>query len=89
MLADKNFDDMIKILFRAEDFVIVTPPDSERAASTDILCETLKKYHIPCAAVEDNFKAIERLKNSAGDVKIIAGSLYLIGKVRKFINRSE
>lgn len=88
-LKDKNFDEMIRILFRAEDFVIVTPPDSERAASTEILCETFRKYHIPCAAVEDNFEAIERLKNSSGDVKIIAGSLYLIGHVRKFINRSE
>ena len=88
-LRDKNFDEMTKILFRAEDYVIVTPPDSERAASTEILCATLRKYHIPCAAVEDNFEAIKRLKNSAGDVKIIAGSLYLIGKVRKFINRSE
>ena len=88
-LKDKNFDEMIRILFRAEDFVIVTPPDSERAASTEILCETLRKYHIPCAAEEDNFAAIERLKNSSADVKIIAGSLYLIGHVRKFINRSE
>ena len=85
-LRDKNFDEMIRILFRAEDFVIVTPPDSERAASTEILCETLRKYHIPCAAVEDNFAAIERLKDSIADVKIIAGSLYLIGKVRKLIN---
>ena len=85
-LRDKNFDEMIKILFRAEDYVIVTPPDSERAASTEILCETLRKYHIPCAAVENNFEAIEQLKNLAGDVKIIAGSLYLIGKVRKLIN---
>ena len=86
-LHDKNFDEMIKILFRAEDYVIVTPPDSERAASTEILCATLRKYQIPCAAIEDNIEAIERLKNSAGDVKIIAGSLYLIGKVRKiFIN---
>ncbi len=86
-LKDKNFDEMIKILFRAEDYVIVTPPDSERAASTEILCETLNKYHIPCAAIEDNIAAIEQLKNSAADVKIIAGSLYLIGKVRSFIKK--
>lgn len=88
-LRDKNFDEMIKILFRAEDYVMVTPPDSERAASTEILCATLNKYHIPYAAIEDNIAAVERLKNSVGDVKIIAGSLYLIGRVRKFINRSE
>ena len=84
-LRDKNFDEMIKILFRADDFVIVTPPDSERAASTEILCETLRKYKISCTAVENNFEAVERLKNSFGDVKIIAGSLYLIGNVRRKI----
>lgn len=84
-LKDKNFDEMIKILFRADDFVIVTKPDSERAASVDIICKTLRDYQIPCAAVEDNFAALERLKNSSADLKIIAGSLYLIGAVRKFV----
>ena len=84
-LKDKNFAEMIKILFRADDFVIVTPPDSARAASTESLCKVLRENNIPCAAVEDNLAAIERLKKSSGDVKIIAGSLYLIGKVRRKI----
>ena len=84
-LRDKNFAEMIKILFRADDFVIVTPPNSERAATTEILCKTLHENDSPCAAVENNLEAIERLKNSAGDVKIIAGSLYLIGNVRRKI----
>ncbi len=82
-LRDKNFPDMIKILFRADDFVIVTPPNSERAAPTYLICNELRKKKISCAAVEDNFAAVERLKNSSGDVKIIAGSLYLIGAIRK------
>ena len=84
-LKDKNFGAMIKILFRADDFVIVTPPDSERAASTKMLCDCLRENNIPCAAVENNFEAVERLKISDGDIKIIAGSLYLIGAVRKFL----
>ncbi len=84
-LKDKNFSEMIKILFRADDFVIVTPPDSERAASTEMLCKCLHENKIPCAAVENNFDAVELLKKSSGDVKIIAGSLYLIGTLRKYI----
>jgi len=84
-LKDKNFAEMIKILFRANDYVIVTPPDSERAASTEMLCKSLHENNISCAAVENNFEAIERLKNLDGDTKIIAGSLYLIGKVRRII----
>ncbi|MBR6888702.1 MAG: bifunctional folylpolyglutamate synthase/dihydrofolate synthase [Selenomonadaceae bacterium] len=85
VLADKNFAEMIKILFRAEDFVIVTPPNSERAASTEIICKNLREHAINCVAVENNFEAVERLKNLTGDVKIIAGSLYLIGAVRHLI----
>ncbi len=84
-LRDKDFNSMIKILFRADDFVIVTKPNSERAASTETLCACLRENKIPCAAVEDNLAAVDRLKNSVGDVKIIAGSLYLIGAVRKFV----
>ena len=85
VLKDKNFSDMIKILFRAEDFVIVTKPDSERAANPEMICEILHERGIECIAVENNFEAVERLKNSVGDVKIIAGSLYLIGAIRKKI----
>ena len=84
-LRDKDFDTMIKILFRADDLVIVTPPQSERAASTSALCKCLRERGIRCLAVEDNLAAVERLMNTAGDVKIIAGSLYLIGAVRRFI----
>lgn len=84
VLKDKNFDAMIKILFRADDFVIVTKVPSERTAEPETLCEILRRRDVNCVAVEDNFAAVERLKNSGGDVKIIAGSLYLIGAVRKF-----
>ena len=85
VLKDKDFDEMIKILFRADDFVIVTKPDSERAASTETLCRCLRAINISCTAVENNFEAVERLMNSDGDVKIIAGSLYLIGAVRNLV----
>ena len=83
-LADKNFDEMIKILFRAEDFVIVTPPISERAAAIKILCENLSARGIKNVGVEDIAEAVQLLKNTVGDVKIVAGSLYLIGAARKY-----
>ncbi|MBR0103567.1 MAG: bifunctional folylpolyglutamate synthase/dihydrofolate synthase, partial [Selenomonadaceae bacterium] len=84
-LRDKDFDSMIKILFRADDLVIVTPPDSERAASTDTLCKCLHERGIKCLAIENNVAAVERLMKTSSDVKIIAGSLYLIGAVRRFV----
>lgn len=84
VLEDKNFDEMIKILFRENDFVIVTRVPSERAAEPETICEILRGRGVECVTIENNFAAVERLKNFVGDVKIIAGSLYLIGAVRKF-----
>lgn len=84
-LADKRFSEMIDILFRAEDFVIVTPPDSERAATSKILCETLDAHGIKNVAVEKISDAVKLLKSTKSEIKIIAGSLYLIGAARKFL----
>ena len=84
-LADKNFNEMIEILFRADDFVIVTPPHSERAATVQILCKSLSEHGIKNVGVEKLSDAVKMLKETAGKVKIIAGSLYLIGAARKFI----
>lgn len=88
-LADKNFDEMIEILFSADDFVIVTPPNSERAATTKILCENLSSRRIENVALENITDAVKLLKNTNGNVKIVAGSLYLIGAVRKLLNHKE
>ncbi len=84
-LADKNFEEMIKILFRKDDFVIVTPPNSERSAQIEILCETLTKYGIKNIGEKNLSDAVKKLLNCEG-IKIAAGSLYLIGDVRKWIH---
>ena len=83
VLADKNFRAMIEILFRAGDVVILTRPNSERAAAPEVLAEILRERGVECFVVEDNLEAVARLK-SFGGMRIIAGSLYLIGAVRKF-----
>ncbi len=82
VLGDKNFSDMIKILFRTDDFVIVTEPPSERKADAETICAFLNERKISCVAVKDNFAAVEKLFSTTADVKIIAGSLYLIGAIR-------
>lgn len=84
-LADKNFPKMIEILFRADDFVIVTPPNSERAATSKVLCENLSSRGIKNIAAENISDAVATLKNFDAETKIIAGSLYLIGAARKFL----
>ena len=83
-LADKNIDAMIKILFRADDFVIVTQPVSSRAESVENLCNKLKNLGIKNVGAKNISDAVEKLKTCNG-LKIAAGSLYLIGDVRKNI----
>ena len=80
-LADKNFDEMIKILFRPDDFVIVTPPNSERAATVEILCERLTENGIENISIKNLHKAVEKFLHF-DRIKIAAGSLYLIGDAR-------
>lgn len=89
VLADKNFPDMINILFRTDDFVIVTEPPSSRAADVDAVCKLLREREISCIAVKDNFEAVDELFSTHADVLIIAGSLYLIGAVREAALKSR
>ena len=84
-LADKNFDAMAEILFRAGDFVIVTPPESERAATIEVLRGSLNSRGIENIGVAKIADAVEVLRNFDAEVKIVAGSLYLIGAARKFV----
>ena len=84
-MADKNFSRMIEILFRAEDFVIVTPPHSERAAAVKTLCENLSAHGIKNIGVENFVDAVKLLKKTPAEIKIIAGSLYLIGAIRMYL----
>ena len=85
VLADKDIDEMIKILFREDDFVIVSKPDSPRAADPKKISELLQARSIESIAIEDNEKAFEKFINSNEKILIAAGSLYMIGKIREKI----
>ena len=78
---------MIKILFRAEDFVIVAEPNSSRAESVENLCRRLKNFGIECIGVKNISYAVEKLKNFDG-VNVAAGSLYLIGEIEKILSKN-
>ena len=81
-LADKDIDEMIKILFRKEDFVIAVEPNSPRAEKIENLCNKLKNIGIENCGEKNILDAVDKLKDCDG-LKIVAGSLYLIGDVRK------
>lgn len=82
MLKDKAVEEMLSILIREDDEVIVTKPVSNRAMSEDELFALTKKHTdnaIIAKSIEDG---INILRKSDG-IRIIAGSLYLTGAARE------
>lgn len=83
-LADKDYSEMIKILFRQNDFVFVASPISERAESVENLCSQIKNFGVQCTGEKKISDAVNKFMKSDG-LKISAGSLYLIGEIRDLV----
>ena len=90
ILSDKNIKKMVKIISPLSDIVVITKPDTERAADPKIIKNEAEKY-IRTVVVKDNVKnALDYAKSIAkkNDMILITGSLYTVGDVKKAINRS-
>lgn len=87
ILHDKAVDDMLNILVRPDDIVVVTPPQSDRAETLPVLEEKAEAVCHHVEAVADNGAALERALVLAGGERLLvaAGSLYLIGGLRQLI----
>lgn len=85
MLEDKDIDTVLEILIPYFNKVITTTPNNPRAISCDKLKDKVYKYNKNVTQVKEIEKAVEyALENSKkDDVIICAGSLYMIGEVRK------
>lgn len=88
MLEDKDIESVLEILIPKFDKVVATTPYSPRAIDSEILKGKIYKYNrnvISKPKIEDAINYI--LESSSNDrVVISAGSLYMIGTVRKLIN---
>ena len=85
ILGDKDSETMLKTLLRPEDRVVMTRPDSERAADPALLAA---KAGVREVRVEPNpAQALEEALSMAGDgsLLVVTGSLYLIGKIRTLL----
>lgn len=87
VLSDKEYEKMAEEIIPLADTVVITRPESERALSADMFKIVALKY---C----DNVYSLENIddayKFAVGitameDVLLCAGSLYLVGKLRKLI----
>ena len=85
ILRDKDIPEMIGTLLRPGDRVVVTAPDSDRAAAPEILLDEVKRITDFGEIAKTPLMAVERSLDLMGkdSLLIVAGSLYLVGKIKK------
>lgn len=85
ILADKEIDSIVKFLTKITDHIIVTEPDNPRKLAAEKLAEHVADFGVAVEVVPDVEAAVHRAKELADgyDVILFAGSLYLIGDVRR------
>lgn len=84
ILRDKDIDQMLHILLRADDTVVVTTPQSSRAEQPDNIARQAAPLCQHVEAFADNAEALARARELAGKKRllVLAGSLYLVGGLR-------
>lgn len=87
ILADKQVEDMIKVIAPIAKKVICVTPHSERAELAEKLKKIVEKYNSNCEAIEDYKSAYEVGISYCNkeDLLLISGSLYMVGDMRKAI----
>ena len=89
ILADKQVNEMIKMITPKATKIICVTPHSDRAELASELKEAIDKLNIDCSveAVEDYEKAYKKALNYCDkeDLLLVSGSLYMIGDMRKII----
>lgn len=86
VLADKDYDRMMKMLLPlAKEFLTITPP-SPRALPAEELAEELQKKGAKATFFKELKEALSAAMSSAysDDVICVFGSLYFLGEVRAF-----
>lgn len=90
ILNDKNVEEMVKVIAPLTTEVYTVTPNSIRAASANELKEVVLKYKNNCIAFDDYDKAIKLSLSKANkdDLIVAAGSLYMIGEIRKILTNT-
>jgi dihydrofolate synthase/folylpolyglutamate synthase len=87
ILADKQVENMVKVIGAKATSVFTVTPNSERAEGAAELKHIVTSLGIPCESYEeyrDAYKAALS-KCNKDDILLISGSLYMIGDMRKII----
>ncbi len=89
ILSDKQVDDMIKEIVPLSKKVIALTPHSDRAELASELREHIKMVNKNVLSFEDYNEGLEEILKEAkeNDLILVTGSLYMIGDMRKIINK--
>ncbi len=89
MLNEKDFEKSVKKIADISDILIVTDVPSVRQTNTQEVFEAVKKFKKDALYIADNINAVnEALRfNDENSVICIAGSLYLAGILRGFVDK--
>ena len=87
ILEDKDYRAMLRTLVRADDRVVITPPDSARAGDPENLARVAREITQEVEVVPAADAALSRALDWAAGRRILcaAGSLYLIGNLRRLL----
>ena len=90
ILKDKDYKFMLEYLLRPEDVVVMTTPDSQRAAEPEqllpyVVSEAKEAVPEPAKALKRAQDLAEQAGNPEETTLICAGSLYLIGALREML----
>lgn len=87
ILADKDVEDMIKVISPMAKEIYTVTPNSIRAELAEDLKNEVLKYNKNCIAFEEYEDALNKALEVAhdNDIIVISGSLYMVGGMRTII----
>lgn len=90
ILADKQVQDMVKMITPYAKKVYALTPHNDRAEKNTQLKDEVLKVNDNCEALDSYEEAYKRVLSEANDndIIVISGSLYMIGDMRKIITRN-
>ncbi len=91
ILADKEVEKMVEVISKRAERIITVTPHSNRAELSKDLEIVVKKYNPNCESVDEYKEAFLKAKQycNKDDLLLVAGSLYMIGDMRKIITDHE
>jgi dihydrofolate synthase/folylpolyglutamate synthase len=85
LLKDKNYDKLARIIAPMAREIVCVRPQGDRSLDPEVLAKIIKSLGIPVRSAPGIVEGFEYLMGNAArdDVVLAAGSLYMIGPVRR------